>query len=539
MNKQILDVVKVVSYEMDVPKEVIFKAIESALEIATKKKHLTSLDVKVVIDRDLGTYQTYRVKKVIPEDHEDLVFDHEFHYTLEEAKELLETRQVEKVERTEPRFPLEGDERSEVNSWIICPKEEKEKKQCMTYEEAEEEGYELTEGDVVCEIMESIDFGRIAAQTAKQVIIQKVREAKRAKIVEAYQEKLGQLINGVVKKVSREGIIVDLGDNAEAIIPREEMIPGENVHNSDRIRAYLYDIKLDARGPQLYASRAKKEMLKELFRIEVPEIGEEVIQIKALARDPGSRAKIAVKTNDGRIDPIGACVGMRGSRVQVISNELSGERIDIILWDDNPAQLVINAMAPAEVASIVMDEESNTMDIAVEEQQLSQAIGRNGQNVRLASELAGWTLNVMSVDEAAQKSETESQKVQTMFIEKLDVDEDIADILAREGFSSLEEIAYVPIKELLAVAEFDEDIVEALRDRAKEAINNDDTNKPAEDLLTMKGMDAELAQTLASRGIKTMEDLAEQSVDELLDIDGMTKERAGELIMTAREPWFK
>jgi N utilization substance protein A len=280
-------------------------------------------------------------------------------------------------------------------------------------------------------------------------------------------------------------------------------------------------------------------MLQELFRIEVPEIGEETIQIKALARDPGSRAKIAVKTNDGRIDPIGACVGMRGSRVQVISNELNNERIDIILWEDNPAQLVINAMAPAEVAGIVMDEDTKTMDIAVEEEQLSQAIGRNGQNVRLASELTGWTLNVMSVQEAEQKTQGEAENIQKMFVEKLDVDEEIAAILVREGFATLEEIAYVPVQELVNVEEFDENIVEQLRERAANILDAETQPKPAADLLNMQGMDQSLANELAARGIKTMEDLAEQSVDDLVDIEGMTKKRAGKLIMTAREPWFK
>jgi len=489
-NKQILDVAKAASYEMDVPKEVIFQAIEAALEMATKKRHLRDIHVKVEIDRNTGDYHTYRCWTVFDENNaEEEPFNADYHMTLDEA--------------------LEKNPEAEIGSEIKEP-------------------------------MESVEFGRIAAQTAKQVIVQKVREAKRAKMVNAYRDSLNQLVSGLVKKVSREGILVDLGEGAEALIPREEMIPGETVRMGDRLRAYLYDIQTDAKGPQLLLSRASKEMLLELFKIEVPEIGEEIIQIKAIAREPGVRAKLAVKTNDGRIDPIGACVGMRGSRVQVISNELAGERIDIILWDDNPAQLVINAMAPAEVASIVMDEDSRTMDIAVDPEQLSQAIGRNGQNVRLASELTGWTLNVMTEEDAQQKSNVESERLVKMFVDKMDVDEEIAAILVREGFTSLEEVAYVPIQEFLNIEEFDEDIVQALRDRAKEILeSNDNRPEPAQDLLTMKGMDEDLAYKLAANEIITMEDLAEQSVEELMDIEGMTEARAAELIMTAREPWFE
>src|SRR3990167_6696761 len=341
----------------------------------------------------------------------------------------------------------------------------------------------------------------------------------------------------MVKHVSHDGIVLDLGDNAEAIIPREEMLPSESVRSGDRIRGYLYEIRPEARGPQLFVSRACKEMLMELFKIEVPEIGEEVIEIKALSRDPGVRSKVAVKTNDGRIDPIGACVGMRGSRVQVISNELNGERIDIILWDDNPAQLTINAMAPAEVASIVVDEETKTMDIAVDPEQLSQAIGRGGQNVRLASALTGWTLNVMTVEEAEKKGQADSEKTQKMFMNKLDIDEEIAAIFVREGFGSLEEIAYIPAEELANIEEFDEEIVAALQERAKEILAKQeaDAPQPDETLLQMRGMDRELANKLAAKKIKSMENLADLGVEELIDIVGdMPKERAAELIMTAR-----
>lgn len=486
-NKQILEVAKAVSYEMDVPKEVIFEAIEAALAIAAKKRYLKNIDVKVIIDRETGDYETFRRWTVVDDTDEELEFDPECHLTLEDAK-------------------------------------------------AKDPALEL--GDEITEQIENVEFGRIAAQKAKQVIVQKVREAKRAKIVEQYREKQNQMISGIVKKASRDGILIDLGDNAEAYIPREEMLPGEIVHNGDRIRAYLYKIDQSAKIAQLFASRASKEMLAELFRIEVPEIGEEVIEIKALARDPGVRSKVAVKTQDGRIDPVGACVGMRGARVQAISGELNGERIDIILWDDNPAQLVINALAPAEIGSIMMDEETNTMDIAVEEEQLSQAIGRNGQNVRLASELTGWTLNVMTAQEAKQKSDQEVDKIKLLLMEKLDVDEDVANVLVREGFSSLEEVAYVPFQELVGVDEFDEDIAQELRDRAKEALEKESKVEPAKDLLEMKGMNEELAYQLAAAGIKTMEELAEQSTDELLEVVELDEAVAKELIMTAREPWF-
>ncbi len=489
MNKQILDVVKAVSYEMDVSNEVIFQAIEAALEIATKKRHLSDVDVRVGINRKLGNYETFRRWTVVDENDEEIEFSSDRHITLQQAQKKDENLKI---------------------------------------------------GDVIEELIESVEFGRIAAQTAKQVIIQRVRKAKREKVVEEYRDKIGQLISGIVKKASRDSIILDLGNNAEILISKEDMLPGETVRTGDRMRAFLYEICSESRGPQLLASRSRNEMLRELFKIEVPEIGEDIIEIKALARDPGLRAKIAVKTNDGRIDPVGACVGMRGSRVQVISNELGGERIDIILWDDNSAQLVINAMSPAEVASIVIDEDTHAMDIAVDESQLSQAIGRNGQNIRLASELSGWKLNVMSLEDAENKSQMESENIKQLFVEKLDVDEEVAIVLVREGFTSLEEIAYVPIQEVLDIEEFDEGIVNELRNRAKQILSEQEKAEPASDLLAMKGMDQELAYSLAAKGIKTMDDLAEQSVDELMDaIDGMTKKRASKLIMTAREPWFK
>ncbi|HBJ88738.1 MAG TPA: transcription termination/antitermination protein NusA, partial [Gammaproteobacteria bacterium] len=362
-----------------------------------------------------------------------------------------------------------------------------------------------------------------------------------------YQDRVGELVAGTVKKVTRDNVIVDLGNNAEALLPRDQMIPRETFRISDRLRALLVDVRAEQRGPQLFLSRTSPDMLIELFKIEVPEIAEEVIEIKAAARDPGSRAKIVVSTNDGRIDPVGACVGMRGSRVQVVSNELANERIDIILWDDNPAQLVINSMAPAEVASIIVDEDSHTMDIAVEEENLAQAIGRNGQNVRLSSALTGWAINVMSEEDAAAKQQQEASTFIEMFMEKLDVDEEVSEVLVQEGFTSLEEIAYVPLEEILAIEGFDEEIANELRNRAKDALltqaiaSEEDLSSAniADDLLSMEGMDDALALQLSEKSILSMEDLAEQAIDELMDIEGMDEERAGKLIMTARAPWFE
>jgi N utilization substance protein A len=396
------------------------------------------------------------------------------------------------------------------------------------------------------ETVENVGFGRIAAQTAKQVIVQRVREAERAQIVDQYRGRVGELVAGSVKKVTRDNIIVDLGNNAEGLLPRGNLVGRETFRVNDRLRAILTEISTEIRGPQLILSRSCSEMLIELFRIEVPEIAEGVIQIRAAARDPGSRAKIAVKTNDQRIDPVGACVGMRGSRVQAVSNELDNERVDIILWDDNPAQLVINAMSPAEVESIVVDEDTHTMDVAVSEDNLAQAIGRSGQNVRLASELTGWMINVMSTEEAQEKQEAEVGQVLQLFVERLDVDEDVAEVLVEEGFTTLEEVAYVPLEEMMAIEGFDEEISEELRARAKDALltmaiaseEQLGANEPADDLLNMEGMDRHLAFILASRGIVTMEDLAEQGVDDLMEIPGMDEERAGSLIMTARAPWF-
>jgi N utilization substance protein A len=422
----------------------------------------------------------------------------------------------------------------------------------ITLEAARFEDESLNVGDYVEDQIESVTFDRITTQTAKQVIVQKVREAERALVVDQFRDQEGEIITGVVKKVNRDNISLEiksegLPGNAEAVILREDMLPRENFRPGDRIRGVLYAVRPEARGAQLFVTRSKPEMLVELFRIEVPEIGEEVIEIKAAARDPGSRAKIAVKTNDKRIDPVGACVGMRGARVQAVSTELGGERIDIVLWDDNPAQFVINAMAPADVASIVVDEDKHTMDIAVEAGNLAQAIGRNGQNVRLASQLSGWELNVMTVDDLQAKHQAEAHAAIDTFTKYLDIDEDFATVLVEEGFSTLEELAYVPMKELLEIDGLDEPTVEALRERAKNALTtlalaqeeSLGDKKPADDLLNLEGLDRAIAFKLAARGVCTLEDLAEQGVDDLADIEGLTDEKAGELIMAARNIcWF-
>lgn len=496
MNKEILAVVEAVSNEKSLPREKIFEALESALATATKKKYEQEIDVRVEIDRKSGDFDTFR-------------------------------------------------------RWVIVEEVTQPTKE-ITLEAARFEDESLNVGDYVEDQIESVTFDRITTQTAKQVIVQKVREAERALVVDQFRDQEGEIITGVVKKVNRDNISLEIKSegmpgNAEAVILREDMLPRENFRPGDRIRGVLYAVRPEARGAQLFVTRSKPEMLVELFRIEVPEIGEEVIEIKAAARDPGSRAKIAVKTNDKRIDPVGACVGMRGARVQAVSTELGGERIDIVLWDDNPAQFVINAMAPADVASIVVDEDKHTMDIAVEAGNLAQAIGRNGQNVRLASQLSGWELNVMTVDDLQAKHQAEAHAAIDTFTKYLDIDEDFATVLVDEGFSTLEELAYVPMKELLEIDGLDEPTVEALGERAKNALTtlalaqaeSLGDKKPADDLLNLEGLDRAIAFKLAARGVCTLEDLAEQGVDDLADIEGLTDEKAGELIMAARNIcWF-
>ena len=494
MSKEILLVVDAVSNEKGVSKTIIFEALEAALATATAKRHNDAMTARVSIDRETGEYETFRTWEVLEDDAEMESEDSQvFH------KDAL---------------ALNPD--VEVGAFIEEP-------------------------------TDNVEFGRIAAQTAKQVIVQRVREAEREQVIEAYKDREGELINGIVKRIERGNVYLDLGGNAEAFVAQRHMIQGETVRPGERMRAYLYEVKSDVRGPQLFASRTIKEFLIALFELEVPEIGQELISIMGGSRDPGRRAKIAVRSNDPRTDPIGACVGMRGSRVQAVSNELAGERIDIILWDDNPAQFVINTMAPAEVASIVVDEEGRVMDIAVEEAALSQAIGRGGQNVRLASDLSGWELNVLTTVDADKKSEEESGKVLSNFMERLDVDEGVANILVQEGFSNIEEVAYVPDSELLEIEEFDEDMVTELRRRARDALLTQliakeeelDDNSPAADLLSLDGMTERLAFRLAEKGARTQEDLAELSIDELLEVDDMPEEEAAALIMAARAPWFE
>lgn len=494
MNKEILLVAEAVSNEKQVPREKIFEALEFAIASATKKKNEGNIEVRVSINRETGDFDTFRRWLVVADDH----------------KQENPTAEM-----------------------------------CISAAQMDEPHLQL--GDFVEEQIDSIAFDRITTQTAKQVIVQKVREAERNQVIAEYEERVGELVTGTVKKVNRDNIVIDLGNNAEGVIYRDDMLPRETFRPGDRVRGLLYVIRPEARGAQLFISRTHPDMLVELFRIEVPEIAEETLEIKAAARDPGSRAKIAVKTNDKRLDPVGACVGMRGSRVQAVSGELNGERVDIVLWDDNPAQFVINAMAPAEVASIVVDEDRHAMDVAVQADNLAQAIGRSGQNVRLASQLTGWELNVMTVEDLNAKHAEENAKVLAVFTAGLDIDEDFASLLVDEGFSTLEEIAYVPINELLDIEGLDEDMVEELRGRARatlttRALANEETleaSEPKEELLNLPGMDRHVAYILASRGITDLEALAEQGTDEIADIEELNEEKAGELIMAARNiVWF-
>ncbi len=492
MSKDLLLVVDAVANEKGVESEVIMEAMEAALASAAKKRYFDEdVATRVSIDPDTGEYETFRRWEVVADD------------VVMESPD----RQIRLMDAVETHPDIEV-------------------------------------GEYIEEQIENPEFGRIAAQAAKQVIVQRVREAERAQVVEAYKDRVGELITGVVKRVERGSIYLDLGGNAEAYIPRDRTIPREAVRAGDRIRGYLYEVRPEQRGPQLFVSRSAPEFMIELFRLEVPEVGQGLVEIKGAARDAGDRAKIAVLAHDNRTDPIGACIGMRGSRVQAVSNELNGERIDIVLWNENPAQFVINAMAPAEVQSIIMDEEKHSMDIAVAEDKLSQAIGRGGQNVRLASKLTGWQLNVMTQDQVQEKSEAEQEAASKLFQEKLEVDAEIATILVQEGFTTVEEIAYVPSAELLAIEGFDENIVEELRARARDALLTEalaaeediEENKPAEDLLEVSGMDEATAYALAEHKVVTRQDLADLATDELMElaIDGIDEPRAAELIMAAR-----
>jgi len=490
MNRELLLLVDALSREKNVPKEIVFTALEAALASATKKKYADNIDARVSIDRETGDYETFRRWTVVPDE------EHE-----EPAHQIAIT-------------------------------------------DAVAENPEATLGDVVEEPLESETFGRIGAQAAKQVILQKIRDAEREQILNDFLERGESLVTGTVKRAERGNLIVESG-RVEALLPRDQLIAKENLRVGDRVRAYIAKIDRAARGPQLILSRIAPEFLVKLFELEVPEIEEGLLEIKAAARDPGLRAKIAVKSNDARIDPVGTCVGMRGSRVQAVTQELAGERVDIILWSPEPAQFVINALAPADVSSIVVDEERHSMDVVVDEDQLALAIGKGGQNVRLASELTGWQLNIMTTEEREQKTQQESSVVRAVFMEKLDVDEEVAEILVQEGFTSLDEVAYVPINEMLEIEAFDEETVNELRRRARNALlienikGEETVEHAAEDLQGMEGMDNQTARVLASKGITTMDALADLATDELTEMTGMDVDRANKLIMKAREPWFK
>ena len=489
MSREILLLVEALSREKNVAREVVFIALEMALAQATKKRFADEVEVRVEVDRVSGDFLSFRQWTVV----EDL--EHEF-----PSKQIALTD----AQLRDPPLVLE---------------------------------------DLVEEPLEPIEFGRIGAQAAKQVILQKIRDAEREQILNDFLERDELLVTGTIKRIERGDVIVESG-RIEAKIPRDQVIPKENLRVGDRVRAYLLKVDRTARGPQLVLSRVAPEFIAKLFELEVPEIEEGLLEIKAAARDPGLRAKIAVKSNDQRIDPVGTCVGMRGSRVQAVTSELAGERVDIILWSPDPAQFVINALAPAEVSSIVVDEEKHSMDVVVDEEQLAQSIGRGGQNVRLASELTGWQLNIMTKEEATQKNTEEFSSIRALFVEKLDVDEDVADILVQEGFTNLEEVAYVPIAEMLEIEALDEDTVNELRRRARNALlteeiaSEEKIENAAEDLLNMEGMDNLTARTLASKGVSTMDALADLDIEELTEITGMDAERAKQLIMTARAPWF-
>ena len=490
MQNEILLVADAVSGEKGLPKSSIFEAIEMALATATKKRYEGNSNIEVEIDSVTGDYETFRLWTVVKdEDLEDTGFE-------------------------------------------------------INLTNAKEKDKNLEEGSIIKEKVENVEFGRIAAQAAKQVIVQKVREAERALVVEKYRSVLGELVNGTIKKVTREFLIVDLGDSAEAILPRNELIPGEVFRIGDRLRAILQEEERENRGPQLALSRRCPEMVGELFKLEVPEISEQVIEIKAIARDAGSRTKIAVKTNDNRIDPVGACVGMRGSRVQAVSNELGNERLDIVIWDDDPAQLLINSMGPAEITSIVLDEVKGTMDVAVTQDTLAQAIGKSGQNVRLSSQITGWKLNVLDEEAALDREEEKSQFDSNTLMDKLDVDLGLAQALIDQGYRNLESISSTSTNDLTKIDGFDIEMAELIISRAKEAlltlameITTDDGGES--DLMSVEGMDMSLALELSQKGINDREELAEQSIEELTSLIQISAEDAGELIMKARAHWFE
>ncbi|CAI09442.1 transcription termination factor NusA [Aromatoleum aromaticum] len=490
MSREILLLVDALAREKNVAKDIVFGALESALASATKKRINDEADVRVTIDRDTGDYESFRRWVVMPD--EEVVND-EAEMGIIDAREMVP-------------------------------------------------GIEL--GEYIEEPLEPIDFGRIGAQAAKQVILQRIRDAEREQILNDFLERKEHLVSGSIKRMERGNAIIEIG-RLEAVIPRDQMIPRENLRVGDRVKAFLLRIDRGARGPQLILSRTAPEFVGKLFELEVPEIEDGLLEIKACARDPGLRAKIAVQSNDPRIDPIGTCVGLRGSRVTAVRNEIAGEQIDIIVWSADPAQFVIAALQPAEVVSIVVDEESHAMDVVVDENNLAIAIGRNGQNVKLASELTGWTINLMSEEESAQKTGQEREGLRELFMEKLDVDDELADILIDEGFSSLEEIAYVPLAEMLEIEAFDEGTVNELRNRARNVllteaiVTEEHLENVSDDLINLEGMDKSLAATLARHGVLTRDDLADLAVDELVEIAGIEQERASALISVARAHWFE
>ncbi|MGE5490176.1 MAG: transcription termination factor NusA [Actinomycetota bacterium] len=490
MSREMLLLVDALAREKNVGKEIVFGALEMALASATKKRIHDEAEVRVVIDRNTGNFESFRRWQVVADDEY-------------------------------------------VNEYLQVP-----------LSDAQKDDPEVEAGDYLEEPLEPIDFGRIGAQAAKQVILQKIRDAEREQILNDFLERKEHVVSGTIKRMERGNAIVEAG-KIEALLPRDQMIPKENLRVGDRVKAYLLRIDRNARGPQIILSRTAPEFVIRLFELEVPEISDELMEIKACARDPGLRAKIAVKSNDQRVDPIGTCVGLRGSRVTAVRNEIGGENIDIVLWSADPAQFVIGALSPAEVTSIVVDEEKHSMDVVVDEDNLAIAIGRNGQNVRLASELTGWNINLMTQEESAKRSEAEHAVTRVMFIEKLDIDEELADLLIEEGFSTLEEVAYVPLAEMLEIEGLDEDIVNELRNRARnvlltEAIATEEKlEEVSEDLIGLDGMDKELAAKLAEHGVKTRDDLAELAVDELTDMTGIDQDRAKQLIVTARAHWFE
>ena len=487
--RELLLMVDALAREKNVPRDVVFAALESALASAMKKRYKDEVDIRVAISREDGSYRGFRRWQVVPDGELD---DHDLQIILSEAR------------KQDPDIQLE---------------------------------------DFIEEELEEIEFGRIGAQAAKQVILQKIRDAEREQIINDFLSRGDSLLSGTIKRVDREGAIIESG-RIEARLPRDQMIPKENLRNGDRVRAWVSRINREGRGPQLFLSRTAPEFIMKLFELEVPEIEQGLLQIRAAARDPGVRAKIAVHATDSRVDPIGTCVGVRGSRVQAVTQELAGERVDIVLWSEDPAQFVIGALAPANVSSILVDEERHVMDVVVDEDNLALAIGTGGRNVRLASELTGWQINLMSAEESEKKQEDERAAIRGVFMERLDVDAEVADILIDEGFTSLEEIAYVPLNEMLEIEAFDEDTVNELRERARNALltqaiaTEEKLNETADDLLSLEGMDRELAVKLAEANVRTRDDLAELVVDELIEITELDEERAKALILKAREHWF-